>query len=59
MNKMEPDFPMNVVFEEDESITIEWDPDHPVTSVFNTWTEQDFKDCILAKCKEIIDKHGD
>jgi len=59
MNKMTEDFPMTVVFEEDDSITIDWDPDHPVTSVFNTWSEEDFLEAIITRCKEVLKEHGE
>lgn len=53
------DFPMTVVVEDDDSMTISWDPNHPVTSVFNTWTEQDFTDAIMARCREVLQEHGE
>jgi len=40
--------------EEDGSFTITWNPDDPVESIFNDWTEQDFIDVIMAKCKEVL-----
>jgi hypothetical protein len=49
-----PDFPMTVTEEEDGSFTIEWDPDHPVTSCFNGFTEQDFIEMIMAQCKLVL-----
>jgi hypothetical protein len=51
---MSEDFPVIVTINEDDSITIEWDENHPVTSVFNTWTEKDFLDSILNGCKDVI-----
>jgi hypothetical protein len=59
MNKMPDDFPMTVVVEEDDSMTISWDPDHPATSVFNTWSEEDFINAIAARCKEVLAEHGE
>ena len=53
------DFPLTVVVEEDDSMTISWDPDHPATSVFNTWSEQDFLDAITTRCKEVLAEHGE
>jgi hypothetical protein len=51
---MSENFPLVVTVNEDDSITIEWDENHPVTSVFNTWTEKDFLDSILNGCKDVI-----
>jgi hypothetical protein len=43
------------VYEEDDgSLTIEWDENDPIESVFNTWTEQDFIDAIMEKAKEVL-----
>jgi hypothetical protein len=53
-NYANPDFPMNVLYDEGGSITFEWDENHPVTSVFNTWTENDFMEAILAGCRETL-----
>jgi len=39
---------------DDETITFEWDENHPVESMLNTWTEQDFMNAILNYCKETI-----
>lgn len=39
---------------EDGSFDISWDPNDPVESVLNTWTEQDFIDAIMAKCEEVL-----
>jgi len=41
---------------EDGSLTISWDENDPKESLFNTWTEQDFIDCIMDKCKEVLGK---
>ena len=53
-SKSKNDFPMSVVCEDDGTITIEWDETHPATSMLNTWTEQDFLDCILGAAKMVI-----
>lgn len=45
---------IDVKEEEDGSFTISWDPDDPVESVFNTWTEQDFTDMIMQRCREVL-----
>jgi len=49
---------MNVT-ETETGFTIEWDPDDPVESVFNTWTEQDFIDVIMKRAQEVIDNHSE
>jgi hypothetical protein len=49
-----PNFPMLITEEEDGSFTIQWDENHPVTSMFNTWTEEDFTNMIIERCKEIL-----
>ena len=41
---------------EDGSLTISWDSSDPVESMLNDWTEQDFIDCIMAKCDEVLVK---
>lgn len=53
-----PDFPFWVVEEEDGSLTFNWDPDHEITSVFNTWTEQDFVDMLVEKSKALLDQEA-
>ena len=53
------DFPMTVVVEEDDSMTISWDPSHPKTSIFNTWSEQDFIDAIMIRCREVLKEHSE
>lgn len=50
----DPDFPMTVTEEEDGSMTIEWDKDHPVTSYFNNFTEEDFTNMIIDACKDVL-----
>lgn len=42
---------------EDKSFTITWDPDDPLESVFNTWTEQDFINAIMDHI-HAIDRKG-
>ena len=39
---------------EDGSLTISWDENDPKESLLNTWSEQDFIDCIMDKCKEVL-----
>jgi hypothetical protein len=56
MTKFEdPSFPMRVDFDKDGLITIEWDETHPVTSIFNDWTEKDFIDTILGYCRKVLE----
>lgn len=49
---------MTVVFEDDGSITFDWDPEHPVTCIFNDWTANDFQDMLMAACEEALTKHA-
>ena len=46
----DPNFPFAVFEEQDGSFTMYWDEDHPVTSVFNTWTEDDFINMLMDAC---------
>lgn len=48
------DLPLKVTEIEDGVFQIEWDENHPVTSVFNNWTEQDFLRLIDERCKEVL-----
>jgi hypothetical protein len=41
---------------EDGSFDISWDPNSPTESILNTWTEQDFIDCIRQECEKILEK---
>lgn len=52
------DFPFYVTMEEDGSMTFSWDEEHPVTSVFNNWTEQDFTKMLLAAATDTLEKAG-
>lgn len=49
---------INVIEETDGSLTISWDENDPIESQLNTWTEQDFIDCIMDKCKELEEKQN-
>jgi len=40
--------------EENGSFTISWNENDPVESILNTWTEQDFIDAIMERCKEVL-----
>lgn len=60
MNDMtEEEFPFFVTEEEDGSLTFAWDEKHPVTSIFNDWTEEDFKNMILKGCAHVLEEHGE
>jgi len=39
---------------EDGSFDISWDENDPTESILNTWTEQDFIDCIMDGCKRTL-----
>ena len=41
---------------EDGSFTITWNPNDPVESVLNTWTEEDFTNCIMDACRKVIEE---
>jgi hypothetical protein len=45
---------IDVKEEDDRSFTISWDENDPTESILNTWTEQDFIDCIMQECKKIL-----
>jgi hypothetical protein len=38
----------------DGSFDISWDENDPVESILNTWTEQDFIDCIMQECERTL-----
>jgi hypothetical protein len=44
---------IEVIQEEDQSLTITWDKDDPIESQLNHWTEQDFINCIMERVNEI------
>ncbi|MFZ9341997.1 MAG: hypothetical protein ACO24P_00150 [Candidatus Nanopelagicaceae bacterium] len=37
---------LKVIENEDGSLTIEWEPDHPFASIFDEWTEDDWIEAI-------------
>jgi hypothetical protein len=37
---------LRVIENDDDSLTIEWDEDHPFASIFETWTEEDWIESI-------------
>ena len=36
------DFPLTVTENENGTFTLDWDSDHPATSMMNDWTDEDF-----------------
>lgn len=36
------DLPFTVTDNDDGSLTFDWDSEHPVTSIMNNWTDEDF-----------------
>ena len=53
------EFPFWVDEEEDGSLTINWDPNHKITSVFNDWTAENFINMLTSSAKDIIASHSD
>ena len=47
---------IDVKEEQDGSFTISWDENDPLESILNTWTEQDFIDCIIQECERTLSK---
>ena len=45
---------IEVTEREDGSFDISWDENDPTESILNTWTEQDFIDCIMEGCKRTL-----
>jgi hypothetical protein len=41
---------------QDGSFDISWDENDPTESILNTWTEQDFIDCIMQECERTLSK---
>jgi len=41
--------------EENGSFTISWDENDPKESLLNTWTEEDFIQCIMDRCNQILE----
>ena len=39
---------------QDGSFDISWDENDPTESILNTWTEQDFIDCIRKECERTL-----
>lgn len=57
--EIEPEFPFYVVEHEEDLMTFYWDPDHPVTSTFNDWTERDFVECLTSAARRILEEMGE
>ena len=53
----EHEFPLSVEMD-GNVLDISWDPDHPVTRVFNNWRPEDFRDWLIARCEKVIEEHG-
>ena len=45
---------IDVKEEQDGSFTISWDENDPTESILNTWTSQDFIDCIMEQCRRTL-----
>jgi len=45
---------MKVTEEQNGSFTIDWDPNDPIESIFNTWTEEDFIQCIKDHARDVL-----
>lgn len=48
---------ISVVENSDGSLTIEWDENDPYESVFNTWTEEDFLNCLREHALRVINEY--
>lgn len=40
--------------ETENGFTITWDPNDPVESIMNEWTEEDFINVIMKRAEEVI-----
>lgn len=49
-------WPMAVHEHEDGTFSIEWDEFHPVTSIFNDWTQEDFVNAIKLSLEMAIEQ---
>lgn len=45
------DLPLTVIENDDGSFTFDWDDEHPITSQLNTWSENDFLNCLREQMK--------
>lgn len=56
-NKLVSDhWPLAVYENPGGSFTIEWDEFHPVTSIFNEWTEEDFLKALMLQLEMAIEQ---
>jgi hypothetical protein len=55
----DPEFPFSATEEADGSLAFEWDEWHPVTSVFNDWSEDDFINMLSDACSDILRQNED
>lgn len=53
-----PELPISVEIEEADDggcvLHFEWDESHPVTSILNSWTEDDFLNMLRRACNEVL-----
>lgn len=60
MSEMElgEEFPVSVEIEDAEDggcvLHFEWDENHPVACVLNSWTEEDFLNMLRRACDEVL-----
>jgi hypothetical protein len=45
--------------EDNGSFTISWDENDSVESILNTWTEEDFINCIMGRVNELDKQNTD
>jgi hypothetical protein len=45
------------VRETEEGFEISWDPGDPLESVFNDWTEDDFRQIVMGAAERVIAEH--
>lgn len=50
---------IQVIEENDGSLTISWDENDPIESQLNTWTEQDFINAIMNRVNELDKQSND
>ena len=55
---VDPEFPFWCIEEEDGSLTIHWDQSHPITSVFNDWTERQFVTMLTSGADKAIQRYS-
>lgn len=45
--------------ETEEGFEITWDPDDPIESALNTWTEEDFIRAIIQEANRVIEESNE